>query len=110
MSLLAEVPLNKQSGSPSRVGARQWSVGLTVALLIGCAASELPEPAVATVTVLAQGAPLHGSNGIYFGPDGRLYVDIVTNGDMLTYTVFSNDNPTPLRSSRSVSVKRRPSS
>ena len=24
-----------------------------------------------TVTVLAQGAPLHGANGIIFGPDGR---------------------------------------
>ena len=74
MSLLAEAPLNKQSGPPSRVGARSWSLGLSVTLQVGCAAPEPPEPAEATVTVLAQGGPLHGTNGVYFGPDGRLYV------------------------------------
>ena len=80
VSVLAEVSLNRLSGSLSRVGARQWSVGLTVTLLIGCAAPELPEPAKSTVMVLSQGPPLHGSNGIYFGPDGRLYVASVTSG------------------------------
>ena len=79
MSLLAEAPLNKQSGPPSRVGARSWSLGLSVTLLIGCAAPEPPEPAEATVTVLAQGGPLHGTNGVYFGPDGRLYVASVSS-------------------------------
>ena len=78
MSLL-EAPLNKQSGPPSRVGARSWSLGLSVTLLIGCAAPEPPEPAEATVTVLAQGGPLHGTNGVYFGPDGRLYVASVSS-------------------------------
>ena len=79
MSLLTEVPLNQQVGPPSRVGVRSWSVGLSVALLIGCAAPDPPEPAEATVAVLAQGGPLHGSNGIYFGPDGRLYVSSLSS-------------------------------
>ena len=43
-------------------------------LVVGCGAPEPPEPADATVTVLAQGGPLHATNGLYFGPDGRLYV------------------------------------
>lgn len=47
-------------------------LGLT--MLIGCGSNEPPEPNEATVTVLAQGGPLHGTNGLYFGPDGRLYV------------------------------------
>jgi sugar lactone lactonase YvrE len=36
-------------------------------------------PEEATVTVLAQGGPLHGTNGVYFGPDGRLYVASVSS-------------------------------
>ena len=56
------------------VPARVWSVGCGVMLLVGCAASDPPEPADWTVTVLAQGSPLHATNGMYFGPDGRLYV------------------------------------
>ena len=52
----------------------RWIVGLSVALLIGCAASGPPEPAAWTVTVLAEGGPLHATNGMYFGPDGRLHV------------------------------------
>ena len=74
MSMPAEASLTKQSGQRSRVGPRSWSVGLCVALLIGCGAPDPPEPAEATVTVLVQGGPLHGTNGVYFGPDGRLYV------------------------------------
>ena len=54
---------------------RMWSMVLVgVALLAGCAAPDVPEPADWTVTVLAQGSPLHATNGMYFGPDGRLYV------------------------------------
>ena len=64
----------RQSGSFPPVGARAWSVGLAGALLAGCAAPEPPEPAAWTATVLAQGGPLHATNGMYFGPDGRLYV------------------------------------
>ena len=79
MSLPTEAPLTEQSGPPSRVGARSWSLGLSVTLLIGCAAPEPPEPAEATVTVLARGGPLHGTNGVYFGPDGRLYVASVSS-------------------------------
>ena len=56
------------------VPARVWSVGCGVMLLVGCAASDPPEPADWTVTVLAQGSPLHATNGMYFGPDGHLYV------------------------------------
>ena len=56
------------------VPARVWSVGCGVMLLVGCAAPEPPEPADWTVRVLAHGSPLHATNGMYFGPDGRLYV------------------------------------
>ena len=51
-----------------------WIVGFGAALLAGCAAPDPPEPADWTVTVLAEGSPLHATNGMYFGPDGRLYV------------------------------------
>ncbi|MYI75327.1 MAG: hypothetical protein F4057_08425, partial [Acidobacteria bacterium] len=51
-----------------------WLLGFGVALLAGCAAPDPPEPAAWTVRVLAQGSPLHATNGMYFGPDGRLYV------------------------------------
>ena len=51
-----------------------WIVGFSVALLIGCAAPGPPEPPAWTVTVLAEGGPLHATNGMYFGPDGRLHV------------------------------------
>ena len=36
-----------------------------------------------TVTVLAQGGPLHGSNGILFGPDGNLYIASVVSSAIL---------------------------
>ena len=52
----------------------RWIVGFSVALLVGCAAPDPPDPPTWTVTVLAQGSPLHATNGMYFGPDGRLYV------------------------------------
>ena len=79
MSLPTEASLTKQSGPPPRVGALLWSLGLSVMLLIDCGAPAPPEPAAATVTVLAQGGPLHGTNGVYFGPDGRLYVASVSS-------------------------------
>ena len=79
MSLLAEAPLTKQSGPPSRVRALSWSLGISAVLVIGCGAPEPSEPTEATVTVLAQGGPLHGTNGVYFGPDGRLYVASVSS-------------------------------
>ena len=56
-----------------RTGA-PWVAGFGVALLAGCAAQDPPETVPWTVTVLAQGSPLHATNGMYFGPDGRLYV------------------------------------
>ncbi len=66
--------LTRQSRLPSRIAVRAWIAVCSVALLGGCAASEPPEPAEWTVRVLAQGSPLHATNGMYFGPDGRLYV------------------------------------
>ena len=77
MPLRAQAPSTTwtgQSGPPPHAGVRVWSAGLGVALLVGCAAPDRPEPAAWTVTVLAQGGPLHATNGMYFGPDGRLYV------------------------------------
>ena len=66
--------LTRQSRLPSPVAVRAWIAVCSVALLGGCAAPEPPEPAEWTVRVLAQGSPLHATNGMYFGPDGRLYV------------------------------------
>ena len=51
-----------------------WVVMLGVALLSGCGAPEPAEPQAWTVRMLAQGSPVHATNGMYFGPDGRLYV------------------------------------
>lgn len=58
---------------------------LPAALLAGCGGPEPappPEPVGGAVTVLAQGGPLHGSNGIMFGPDGRLYVASVVSSEV----------------------------
>ena len=74
MFLQAEVPLTRRSRPPSGVRALSWSLGISVVLVVGCGAPAPPEPTEATVTVLAQGGPLHATNGLYFGPDGRLYV------------------------------------
>ena len=66
--------LTRQSGSPPHGAVRAWIAVCSVVLLGGCAAPDPPEPAPWTVRVLAQGSPLHATNGMYFGPDGRLYV------------------------------------
>ena len=44
-------------------------------------ASRCPRPII--THVLARGAPLHGSNGIYFGPDDLLYIASFISGDIL---------------------------
>ena len=79
MLLLAEAPLTKQCGRPSRGGGLSWTLGLCVTLLIGCGAPEPSQPTGPTVTVLSQGGPLHGTNGVLFGPDGRLYVASISS-------------------------------
>ena len=66
--------LTRESELRSHGAVRAWIAVCSVALLGGCAAPEPPEPAEWTVRVLAQGSPLHATNGMYFGPDGRLYV------------------------------------
>jgi|WetSurSiteA1Bulk_404760.scaffolds.fasta_scaffold10710_1 sugar lactone lactonase YvrE len=52
-------------------------VVLCIILLAGttlsAAKSITKEPGV-TVRALAKGAPMHGANGLYFGPDGYLYI------------------------------------
>lgn len=55
------------------------AVGLILALLAGGLVLDVGRTAAAsggeTITrVLAQGSPLHGANGINFGPDGNLYI------------------------------------
>ena len=50
------------------------------------AGAEAPPPAGQSepnVTVLAQGGPLHGTNGILFGPDGNLYIASVVSSAIL---------------------------
>ena len=71
-----QAPSTRPPEPCSRVGPLWWGPGLSLALLAGCAA---PEPPAPEVTVLAQGGPLHGTNGVYFGPDGRLYVASVSS-------------------------------
>ena len=58
---------------------------LAAALAAGCgpAGPPAPEPNAGTVTVLAQGGPVHGTNGIYFGPDGNLYIASVVSSEIL---------------------------
>jgi len=53
-------------------------VGIIPLVLIGCSASG-PEPINPTVSVLAEGGPLHGSNGMIIGPDGLIYVASVSS-------------------------------
>ncbi len=77
MLLLTEAPLTEPVRQCS--GFRHGLLGLSVTLLVGCATTEPPEPGDSTVTVLAQGSPLHGANGVIFGPDGRLYVASVSS-------------------------------
>ena len=94
MSLRTETPSTTRtgrSGSSSPVGTRALSIGLGAALLVGCAATEPPEPAAWTVTVLAQGGPLHATNGMYFGPDGRLHVVSASSAEVLALDPESGD-------------------
>ena len=60
--------------------ALMWAgvVGSISLVLMGCGSSG-PEPISATVSVLAEGGPLHGSNGMIIGPDGLIYVASVSS-------------------------------
>jgi len=44
-------------------------------------AGRCPRPII--THVLARGSPLHGSNGVYFGPDNLLYIASFISGDIL---------------------------
>ena len=70
---------------PLRHVARTLILACAAAVAAGCggAGPAAPDPSGATVTVLAQGGPLHGSNGIYFGPDGNLYIASVVSSQIL---------------------------
>ena len=57
------------------------AIGLV--LLPGQGAPRASEQTTPTVTVLAQGGPLHGTNGILFGPDGNLYIASVVSSAIL---------------------------
>ena len=83
--------LTGQSGSPSHGAVRAWIAVCGVALLGGCAAPDPPEPAPWTVRVLAQGSPLHAANGMYFGPDGRLYVVSVSSAVVAAFDPESGE-------------------
>jgi len=64
------------------VGARWGVLGPGLSLLVGCGTPAPPEPVDAVVSVLSQGSPLHGANGVIFGPDGRLYVASVSSSEV----------------------------
>lgn len=49
---------------------------------------------VSNVHVLARGAAIHGTNGLYFGPDGNLYIASFVGGDIV---VMNPDNGRILR-------------
>ena len=70
---------------PWRHVARTLILACAAAVAIGCGGSgpAAPDPAGVTVTVLAQGGPLHGTNGINFGPDGNLYIASVVSSEIL---------------------------
>ena len=57
------------------------SVLLAVLLCNGCQPLVVPKPEAGSplyqVEVFAKGAPLHTANGLYFGPDGNLYIGSV---------------------------------
>ncbi len=56
------------------------------AVVFAFAGAELPRAsgqAAPNVSVLAQGGPLHGTNGILFGPDGNLYIASVVSSAIL---------------------------
>ena len=74
MSLLIEAQLTEQPKPSVCGGVFRLAVGLSVTLLVGCAAAGPSAPGEATATVFAQGGLLHGSNGVIFGPDGNLYM------------------------------------
>ena len=71
MSLLIETQLTEQPKPSVCGGVFRLAFGLSVILVVGCAASGPSAPGEATTTVLAQGGLLHGSNGVIFGPDGN---------------------------------------
>ena len=86
MHLISEAPLNKTSRISFRALTVAGACALAASATFGCggsAPSAPPEAAAPTVTVLAQGGPLHGSNGIYFGPDGNLYIASVVSSRIL---------------------------
>ena len=89
MYSISAAPVNKPSRMSCRAPALGCACVLSAVLTFGCGGSEPsessapPEAASATVTVLAQGGPLHGSNGIHFGPDGNLYIASVVSSRIL---------------------------
>ena len=55
-----------------------FGLSASTAFLLGCT-SEPVDTDGPTVTVLAEGGPLNGTNGLMFGPAGRLYIASVAN-------------------------------
>ena len=49
----------------------------------GTKGGPIPKYPGVTVRVLVKGAPIHGANGLYFGPDGNLYVACAVGNEII---------------------------
>lgn len=72
---MADLRRTDSSGRARIVGTLLLALGFA---LLACGFVLLPAARAQTETtnvkILARGAPLHGTNGLYFGPDGNLYI------------------------------------
>ncbi len=68
---------------PIRTSSLTLAAAIGLVLLPGQGAPRASAQTTPTVTVLAQGGPLHGTNGILFGPDGNLYIASVVSSAIL---------------------------
>ncbi len=59
------------------------ALGLMISGTMAFTGGPIPKYPGVTVQVLVKGAPIHGANGLYFGPDGNLYVASVCGNEII---------------------------